>query len=99
MLFCYFNSTFDTNKYSDNSRLRIFNGDMLEKICSLISESKKETLEEAEHTIEVQGDENTVKEELVQKVLKKQSQIAELDKEIEELKKTSDLKKIGKNEK
>ena len=43
---------------------------MLEKICSLISESKKETLEEAEHTIEVQGDENTVKEELVQKVLK-----------------------------
>lgn len=70
MLFCYFNSTFDTKKYSDNSRLRIFNGDMLKKICSLISESKKEILEEAEHTIEVQGDENTVKEELVQKVLK-----------------------------
>lgn len=70
MFFCYFNSTFDTKKYSDNSRVRIFNGDMLEKICSLISESKKETLEEAEHIIEVQGDENTVKEELVQKVLK-----------------------------
>ena len=44
MFFCYFNSTFDTQKYSDNSRLRIFNGDMLEKYVHLLAKVKKRFL-------------------------------------------------------